>query len=80
MFMAALFIKARHENGWWANRQNITYMQKEYYVAIKRMKFYDFPQQMIGMGDCCANWINSDTENQATVDSYHRKTWKSTES
>lgn len=55
-------------------------MQKEYYLAIKRMEFYDLPQQMIGMGDCCANWINSDTEKQATVDSYHRKIWKSTES
>lgn len=66
MFMEALFIKARHEKVWWTNKQNITYMQKEYYWAIKRMKFYDLPQPMIGMGNSCANWINADTEKELT--------------
>lgn len=30
-------------------------MRQEYYLALKRMKFYDLQQQMIGTGDHCAN-------------------------
>lgn len=53
-------------------------MQKEYYLAIKRIKFYDLPQQMIGMGDRVLTKLILIQKNNQKL-THIRKIWKRTE-